>query len=168
MIEEDIMQKETSSLVNMEKLSNSRGRFRVPSGSKTDISATTLTPSNSGTMMSNSTRPTFNKLNINRRRGRPTTVTPDNEELQEATHSEIGQTAAQIALETVTSVPKSVVRTRPSSTPTIKSAIRPGLRVSLRQKPGQISTTLAPETSETSVEEPTGEGTEEETHEVNI
>ncbi|XP_012217572.1 mucin-2 [Linepithema humile] len=168
-IEEDTVQKETSSLVNTEKLSNGRSRFRVPSGGKTTISATTLAPLNGGTVSNGTTRSTFNKQNINRRRGRPTTAAPGSEEPKEATHSEIGQTAAQIASEAVTSAPKSVVRVRLSNTPAIRPVIRPGARVNLRQKPGQTTTTtLAPEVSETSVEEPAGEGTEEETHEAPV
>lgn len=168
-IEEDTVQKETASSATAEKPPAGRGRFRTPSSGRITISTTTSAPSNGATTAAVA-RPTFNKLNINRRRGRPTTTAPGSEEPQEgATHSETGQVTAQTAPENAT--PKSAVRTRPPGTPAIRPAIRPaGNRVNLRQKPGQATTTttLAPEVPEGSVEEPAGEGTEEETHEVDI
>lgn len=157
------MQKETVNSTNAEKPQSSRGRFRTPSGGRIPVS-TTSAPSNGATSAA-APRPTFNKLNINRRRGRPTTATPGSEEPQEgATHSETGQIVAHTAPESAT--PKSAVRTRLPGAPAIRPVIRPGGRVNLRQKPGQTTTTLAPEVPEGSVEEPAGEGTEEETHEV--
>ncbi|XP_029666756.1 mucin-12-like [Formica exsecta] len=174
-IEEDTIQKETSSSVNAEKPVSGRGRFRAPSGGRIAVSTTTIsTPSNSGApAISNgaaAARPAFNKLNINRRRGRPTTSAPGGENSQEAPHSETGaQTVSQIAPEATTSTPKNAVRARLPGAPVIRpSAIRPsGGRVNLRQKPGQVTTTttLASEAAEAAVEEPAGEGTEEETHE---
>lgn len=173
-IEEDTVQKESANSANAEKPSAGRGRFRAPSGGRTAVSTTTSPLSNSGSAASNGsavTRPTFNKLNIgNRRRGRPTTSAPGSEEpAQEgATQSETGQTVAQTAPETVT---KSAVRARLPGSPAIRpGAIRPGARINPRQKPGQVTTTtIAPaEAGEASVEEPAGEGTEEETHEVGI
>jgi len=168
-IEEDTVQKETASSANTnsEKPPSGRGRFRAPSGGKIPVSTTTLAPSNGATTAA-AARPTFNKLNINRRRGRPTTAAPGGEEPQEeATHSQTGQIVAQTVPESTT--PKSAVRARPPGAPAIRPAIRPGSRVNLRQKPGQTTTTtLAPEASEGSVEEPAGEGTEEESHEVGI
>ncbi|KYN00750.1 hypothetical protein ALC62_08433 [Cyphomyrmex costatus] len=166
-IEEDTVQKETASSANAEKPPAGRGRFRAPSGGRIAISTTTSAPSNGSTAPATApaARPTFNKVNINRRRGRPTTIAPGSEEPQEgATHSENGQIVAQTAPESAT--PKSVVRTRLPGAPAIRPAIRPGGRVNLRQKPGQTTTTtLAPEVPEGPVEEPAGEGTEEETHE---
>lgn len=158
-VEEDTVQKETAGSANAEKPSSGRGRFRTPSGGRIPIS-TTSAPSNGATPAA-VPRPTFNKLNINRRRGRPTTAAPGSEEPQEGTtHSETAQTAPENAS------PKSAIRTRLPGAPAIKPAIRPGGRVNLRQKPGQTTTTLAPEAPEGSVDEPAGEGTEEETHEV--
>ncbi|XP_011686215.1 PREDICTED: mucin-5AC-like isoform X1 [Wasmannia auropunctata] len=163
-IEEDTVQKETAGSTNAEKPPAGRGRFRAPTGGRIPVSTTTA-PSNGATAAAPA-RPTFNKLNINRRRGRPTTSTSGGEEPQEgATHSENGQIVAQTAPESAS--PKSAVRTRLPGAPAIRPAIRPGgNRVNLRQKPGQTTTTtLAPEAPEGSVEEPAGEGTEEETHE---
>lgn len=171
-IEEDTVQKEIASSANAEKPVAGRGRFRAPSGGRIAVSTTTSAPSNGATSNGATTaaaaRPTFNKLNIKQRRGRPTTAAPGSEEPQEgATHPEAGQIVAQTAPESAT--PKSAVRTRPPGAPAIRPAIRPGGRVNLRQKPGQTTTTmLAPEAPEGSVEEPAGEGTEEETHEVGI
>lgn len=175
-VEEDTVQKETSNTANAEKPSTGRGRFRAPVGGRNAVSTMTSPPSTSNGASATSNgaagaaRPTFNKLNINRRRGRPTTAPTAGEETQEATHSEAGQTVAQTAPETATSpaTPKSAVRARlPGAGPAIRPAIRPGARVNLRQKPGQTTTTtLAPEAVDASVEEPAGEGTEEETHEV--
>ncbi|KMQ93987.1 proteoglycan 4-like isoform x2 protein [Lasius niger] len=174
-IEEDTVQKESSSSVNAEKPVSGRGRFRAPSGGgRTAVSTTTTTtstPSTNGGASATPARPTFNKLNINRRRGRPTTSAPGDEELpQEAPHPELGaQTVGQISSEATTSAPKSAVRARLPGAPVIRpSAIRPGGRVNLRQKPGQVTTTttFVPEAAEAAVDEPAGEGTEEETHEV--
>lgn len=160
------MQKETASSVNAEKPPSGR-RFRVPSGGRITVSTTTSSPSNAGS--TTAARPTFNKLNIGNRRRRPTTAAPGSEEPQEgAAQPEVGQSVAQTAPENAT--PKSVGRTRLPGAPAIRPAIRPGNRVNLRQKPGQTTTTttLAPEVLEGSVEEPAGEGTEEETHEVGL
>ncbi|XP_026829599.1 mucin-5AC-like [Ooceraea biroi] len=157
-IEEDTVQKESASSVNA---APGRGRFRAPTGSRSAISTTTSAPSNGGSANgAAAARPTFSKLNINRRRGRPTTAAPGDEP-HEAAHSEAGQAAAQTAPETA---PKSAVRARLPSAPAIRpGAIRPGARVNLRQKPGQTTTTT--EAPDESAEEPAGEGTEEETHE---
>lgn len=165
------MQKESASAANAEKPSSpGRGRFRAPLGGRNVASTTPSAPSNGAATPA---RPTFGKININRRRGRPTTAAaPTGDEHQETTHPEPGQTsAASAAPETATGAPKSTVRTRLPGTAAVRPAIRPGARVNLRQKPGQTTTTttttLAPEAGgEPSVEEPTGEGTEEETHEV--
>ncbi|XP_011633701.1 mucin-5AC-like isoform X2 [Pogonomyrmex barbatus] len=165
-IEEDTVQKETASSANAEKPPSGRGRFRAPSGGRIAVSTTTSAPASNGATSAAPARPTFNKININRRRGRPTTAAPGSEEPQEgATHSEqTSQTVAQTPAESAT--PKSAVRTRLPGAPAIRPAIRPGGRINLRQKPGQTTTTtLAPEAPEGSVEEPAGEGTEEETHE---
>ncbi|GAB1866991.1 Mucin-5AC [Camponotus japonicus] len=176
-IEEDTIQKETSSSVNAEKPVSGRGRFRAPSASRTSVSTTTTTttastPSNGGASANGAAaaRPAFSKLNINRRRGRPTTNAPGSDESQEAPQSETSaQTVGQIASEATTSAPKNAVRARLPGAPVIRpAAIRPpGGRVNLRQKPGQVttSTTLAPEAAEAAIDEPAGEGTEEETHE---
>ncbi|XP_024872047.1 mucin-5AC-like isoform X1 [Temnothorax curvispinosus] len=164
-IEEDTVQKETVGSTNAEKPPAGRGRFRTPAGGRIAVSTTTSAPSNGATSPA-AARPTFNKVNINRRRGRPTTAAPGSEEPQEGvTNPEAGSTVAQTAPDSAT--PKSAVRTRPPGAPAIRPAIRPGGRVNLRQKPGQTTTTttLAPEVPEGSVEEPAGEGTEEETHE---
>ncbi|XP_072762288.1 uncharacterized protein [Anoplolepis gracilipes] len=180
-VEEDTIQKETSSSTNIEKPVPGRGRFRAPSGGRTAVATasttttttTAPTPSNNGVPATSNgavaARPSFNKLNINRRRGRPTTNAPGSEEPQEAPHSENGsQTTGQIAPEATTSAPKNAVRARLPGAPVIRPpAIRPlGSRVNSRQKPGQVSstTTLAPEAAE-ALDEPAGEGTEEETHE---
>lgn len=166
------MQKESASSANAEKPEKpGRGRFRAPAGAgrsalSTTTTTTTSAPSNGGAVNGGAARPTFNKLNINRRRGRPTTAAPAGDEPQEAAHSDAGQSAAQTAPETAT---KSAVRARLPGAPAIRpSAIRPGARVNLRQKPGQTTTTTTTttEASDASVEEPAGEGTEEETHEV--
>jgi len=165
------VQKETASSANAEKPPPGRSRFRAPAGGRIAVSTTTSAPSNGAAAPTTAaaSRPTFNKVNINRRRGRPTTAAPGSEEPQEgAAHSETGQIVAQTAPETAT--PKSVVRTRLPGAPAIRPAIRPGGRINLRQKPGQLSTTtLAPEVPpEGPIEEPAGEGTEEETHEVHL
>lgn len=143
-----------------------RRKYRGPGESKIAISTTTTAaPSNGSSVSSNgaATRPTFNKLNFPRRRGgRPSTPTPaKSEESQETTHPEAGQSTPEIATNTA----KSTVRGR---LPSIRPTIRPVGKVNLRQKPGQTTTTttLSPESAELSVEEPAGEGTEEEGHEV--
>lgn len=156
------MQKESANSANAEKPAPGRGRFRTPTGGRSAISTTTSAPSNGGSSGA-AARPTFNKLNINRRRGRPTTAAPAGDEPQEATHSEAGQAAVQTAPEGAT---KSPIRARLPGAPAIRPAIRPGARVNLRQKPGQTTTTTTTtENPDASVEEPAGEGTEEETHE---
>ncbi|XP_017761230.1 PREDICTED: flocculation protein FLO11-like [Eufriesea mexicana] len=172
-VEEDAVQKESSSSVHAERPSSStRGRFRG-SGATRSVSTTTSVPSNGGSTASSSgpsgiSRPSFNKLNINRRRGRPTTTAPNgSEESQESNRSE---TAKESTQESVTTAPKSTVRARLPATGA-RPVIKPGARINLRPKPGQSTTTTtttpSPEDNadESSIDEPAGEGTEEETHE---
>ncbi|XP_033200979.2 uncharacterized protein LOC117163092 isoform X2 [Bombus vancouverensis nearcticus] len=172
-VEEDAVQKESSSSVHAERPSSStRSRFRG-TGSTRSVSSTTPATSNGGsTAASNGpsgiSRPSFNKLNINRRRGRPTTNAPNaSEESQESTRSE---TAKETAQESVTAAPKSTVRGRLPATG-VRPVIKPGARINLRTKPGHSTTTTtttplpADKEEESSIDEPAGEGTEEETHE---
>ncbi|XP_024224020.1 mucin-5AC isoform X3 [Bombus impatiens] len=172
-VEEDAVQKESSSSVHAERPSSStRSRFRG-TGSTRSVSSTTPATSNGGsTAASNGpsgiSRPSFNKLNINRRRGRPTTNAPNaSEESQESTRSE---TAKETAQESVTAAPKSTVRGRLPTTG-VRPVIKPGARINLRTKPGHSTTTTtttplpADKEEESSIDEPAGEGTEEETHE---
>ncbi|XP_071873576.1 uncharacterized protein isoform X2 [Bombus fervidus] len=172
-VEEDAVQKESSSSVHAERPSSStRSRFRG-TGSTRSVSSTTPATSNGGsTAASNGpsgiSRPSFNKLNINRRRGRPTTNAPNaSEESQESTRSE---TAKETAQESVTTAPKSTVRGRLPATG-VRPVIKPGARINLRSKPGHSTTTTtttplpADKEEESSIDEPAGEGTEEETHE---
>lgn len=171
-IEEDAVQKESSSSVHAERPSSTtRGRFRG-SGATRSISTTTSAPSNGGSTASSNgpsgiSRPSFNKLNINRRRGRPTTTAPNgSEESQEFIRSETSKETSQ---EPSTSAPKSTVRSRLPTTGT-RPVIKPGARINLRPKPGQSTTTTttplpSENAEESSIDEPAGEGTEEETHE---
>ncbi|XP_020722878.2 mucin-5AC isoform X3 [Bombus terrestris] len=172
-VEEDAVQKESSSSVHAERPSSgTRSRFRG-TGSTRSVSSTTPATSNGGsTAASNGpsgiSRPSFNKLNINRRRGRPTTNAPNaSEESQESTRSE---TAKETAQESVTTAPKSTVRGRLPATG-VRPVIKPGARINLRTKPGHSTTTTtttplpADKEEESSIDEPAGEGTEEETHE---
>ncbi|CAK9827120.1 hypothetical protein ANTRET_LOCUS4854 [Anthophora retusa] len=169
-VEEDAVQKESSSTVQAERPSSgTRNRFRSTGGTRS-VSTTTSAPSNGGSSTSSNgpsgiSRPSFNKLNINRRRGggRPTTTAPNaSEESQESTK--------ETAQEAVTAAPKSTVRTRLPATG-VRPVIKPGARVNLRPKPGQSTTTTtttpipADNSEESSIDEPAGEGTEEETHE---
>lgn len=107
-------------------------------------------------------------MNINRRRGRPTTTAPNgSEESQEFIRSETPKETSQ---EPSTSAPKSTVRSRLPTTGT-RPVIKPGARINLRPKPGQSTTTTttplpSDNAEESSIDEPAGEGTEEETHEV--
>lgn len=163
------MQKESTSSVHAERPSaNNRNRFRGSGSTRSVGSTTTSAPSNGAGSTaagpSGVSRPSFNKLNINRRRGRPTTTAPN-------TSEESQETGKETAQEAVTAPSKSTVRARLPTTGA-RPVIKPGARVNLRQKPGQSTTTTSttpaavenPE--ESSVEEPAGEGTEEETHEV--
>ncbi|XP_050596516.1 mucin-5AC isoform X2 [Bombus affinis] len=172
-VEEDAVQKESSSSVHAERPSSgTRSRFRG-TGSTRSVSSTTPATSNGGsTAASNGpsgiSRPSFNKLNINRRRGRPTTNAPNaSEESQESTRSE---TVKETAQESVTTAPKSTVRGRLPATG-VRPVIKPGARINLRTKPGHSTTTTtttplpADKEEESSIDEPAGEGTEEETHE---
>ncbi|XP_060830416.1 mucin-5AC-like isoform X3 [Bombus pascuorum] len=172
-VEEDAVQKESSSSVHAERPSSStRSRFRG-TGSTRSVSSTTPATSNGGsTAASNGSsgisRSSFNKLNINRRRGRPTTNAPNaSEESQESTRSE---TAKETAQESVTTAPKSTVRGRLPATG-VRPVIKPGARINLRSKPGHSTTTTTTtplpvdKEEESSIDEPAGEGTEEETHE---
>ncbi|XP_017787488.1 PREDICTED: mucin-5AC [Habropoda laboriosa] len=168
-VEEDAVQKESSSAVQAERPSSgTRNRFRGTGGTRS-VSTTTSAPSNGGSTASSNgpsgiSRPSFNKLNINRRRGgRPSTTTPNaSEESQESTK--------ETAQEAVTAAPKSTVRSRLPATGA-RPVIKPGARVNLRPKPGQSTTTTtttpipAENSEESSIDEPAGEGTEEETHE---
>lgn len=174
------MQKESASSVHAERPSpgTTRGRFRGTGSATRSVSSTTAAPSNGGSTSSSNgpsgvSRPSFNKLNINRRRGRPTTTAPNGSEesSQESTRAE---TAKETAQESVTTAPKSTsVRARLPATSGVRPVIKPGARINLRPKPGQSTTTttaasLAADKEEesSSVDEPAGEGTEEETHEV--
>lgn len=167
-VEEDAVQKESSSSVHAERPSSStRGRFRGSGATRSVVSTTTSVPSNGGSTSSGPTgisRPSFNKLNINRRRGRPTTTAPNGSE-------ESQETAKESAQESVTTAPKSTVRARLPATGA-RPVIKPGARINLRPKPGQSTTTTtttpspADNADESSIDEPAGEGTEEETHEV--
>ncbi|XP_012286148.1 mucin-5AC, partial [Orussus abietinus] len=159
-VEEDI-QKDSSSSVNSEKSAPGRNRFRG-TGTRNAISTTPASATISGssqTGTSSPARPSFNKINLNRRRGRPTTTSPTtSEETRE--NPENGHTDAH---EVTTSKPS----TKPRLPGTGTRPIRPGARIGLRPRPGQATstTTVQPEVSEAPVEEPAGEGTEEETHE---
>ena len=164
-VDEEI-QKESSSSVNAEKPSNG-GRNRYRGGAPRIPVSTTPASSGQASASNGSSgvpRPAFNKLNANRRRVKPTTPPQStNEGSQESgENSQTGQTHAANDAAT-TSKPRArlpVIGTRP---------VRPGARVNIR-RPGQptSTTTLAPEASEGSVDEPAGEGTEEETHEVSF
>ncbi|XP_043514673.1 mucin-5AC-like isoform X1 [Frieseomelitta varia] len=175
LLEEDAVQKESASSVQAERPSpaaTTRGRFRGSGSTRSVISSTTATPSNGGSSTSSTngvSRPSFNKLNINRRRGRPTTTAPNSsEESQESTRAE---TLKETAQESLAATPKSTsaVRARLPTTG-VRPVIKPGARINLRPKQsGQSTTTAAPlsadKEEESSVDEPAGEGTEEETHE---
>lgn len=190
-VEEDAVQKESVGSVAAEKPngSASRGRFRSTVGSRsvsTTSAPTTGTSSgtNNGSPSagpSGISRPSFNKLNINRKRGRPTAAPSTTSQSGEDSQEEIGQspTAESATVSTQSSSPlKPAVRSRlpgpgsPGGTGRLPIVRPPAGRLNLRQKPGQAttlgtSTTSAPEeVPEGSVEEPAGEGTEEETHEV--
>lgn len=164
-VDEEV-QKDSSSSVSAEKPSAGRNRYRA-SAPRSPVSTTSApsAPSSSSSGTSGISRPAFNKLNVNRRRGRPTTAPPaTSEETQES--GETSQGGSADAVHDSPTTPKSAVRAR---IPAIGARpIRPGARVNLRPRPGQATTTttLAPEVAEGSVEEPAGEGTEEETHEV--
>lgn len=155
------IQKESASSVNAEKPNGTRNRFR---GSATrNVASSTPGPSSAtppaGNPATNSavSRPSFNKLNINRRRGRPSTSAPAvNEETSEVSESDVHE---------ATTTQKT--SSRPRIPGVVPRPLRPGSRVNLRPRPGQAtSTTVAPEASEAPVDEPDSEGTEEETHEV--
>lgn len=158
-VDEEI-HKENAAPVNAEKPNGTRNRFRG-TGSRNITSSTpgsAPAPPSGSAINSAAPRPTFNKLNINRRRGRPSTASPTASEES----SESGEAESHEA-----TVPK------PSPRPKIPGVgprpARPGARVNLRPRPGQAtSTTLAPEASEVPVDEPASEGTEEETHAVRI
>ena len=158
-VDEEI-QKESASSVNAEKQHGTRNRFRG-TGTRNAASSTpgpTLATSPAGSSATNSavSRPTFNKLNINRRRGRPSTSSPAvSEETSEVSESDVHEATTQ------------KTSPRPRIQGVAPRPVRPGSRINLRPRPGQAtSTTLAPETSEAPVDEPASEGTEEETHEV--
>ncbi|XP_015116894.1 mucin-5AC [Diachasma alloeum] len=159
--QEEEVRKDSASSVNAEKPANGRNRYRG-NGSKPAVSTTPApaTPSSSSSSSSSGVpRPTFNKINLNRRRGRPTTPPPSaNEENQEA--GETGGTEGSSEASTTT---KSPLRPRlPGVGP---RPVRPGAKINLR-RPGQPTTTTAtPEVQEGTLDEPAGEGTEEETHE---
>ncbi|XP_046742361.1 mucin-5AC-like [Diprion similis] len=167
--EEEEVQKQSSGSVNAERPSlPSRGRFR---GSSSRSSATTAAPAISNSQESSTSssaevtrgvvRPSLNRLNLNRRRGKPTTAAPTtSEEAQES-----GETAQTSSVEVTSTTARSVVRPRlPGTGP---RPLRPGPRINLRARPGlqTTSTTAAPSTPEVSAEEPDGAGTEEESHE---
>lgn len=167
---EEEIRKETSSSVNAERPSlPPRGRFR---GAGTRTAATTSSPvstsadesssspSSSDESTSSVARPAFNRLNLNRRRGRPTTPTP----ATGADSQESAETSQTDSQESVSSTARPTPRSRlPGIGP---RPLRPGPRINLRLRPGvTTSTTAAPETPEPSAEEPTGAGTEEESHE---
>ncbi|XP_044018480.1 mucin-5AC-like isoform X2 [Aphidius gifuensis] len=146
-----------------------RNRFKNP----VSTTSSSVTESSSSTSSSSSgvSRPSFNKLNINRRRGRPTTAATSTSDDTQDSDNQNGSTETSLQHETTATTTKSSVRpkiggigARPSRPPSGKINIR---------RPGQLtttSTTTAPITAssdatEGSVEEPAGEGTEEETHE---
>lgn len=187
------MQKESVGNVAAEKPngSASRGRFRGTIGSRsvsTTSAPTTGTSNGNNNGASSSgpsgiTRPSFNKLNINRKRGRPTPLPSTTSQSGEDSQEEIGQQSPTVESSTVgtqsSSPIKPPVRSRlpgsgspGSGTGRLPIVRPPAGRLNLRQKPGQAttpgtSTTSAPEeVPEGSLEEPAGEGTEEETHEV--
>ncbi|XP_043463303.1 proteoglycan 4-like [Leptopilina heterotoma] len=155
-VDEEV-QKENAAPTNAEKPNGTRNRFRG-TGNR-NISGTTpgsVTPASSSGPVANSPalRPTFNKLNINRRRGRPSTASPSASE-------ETSEGAEPETHEAVTPKPSA----RPKLPGVAPRPARPGARVNLRPRPGQAtSTTAAPEAAEASVDEPASEGTEEETH----
>ncbi|XP_026673655.1 mucin-5AC-like isoform X2 [Ceratina calcarata] len=171
-VEEDTIQKESSSSVQAERpTSGTRNRFRGPGGTRS-ASTTTSAPTNTGSTSSSNgpsgiSRPSFNKLNINRRRGggRPSTASPGgSEESQESTKEAAKETES-------TAAPKTTARSRLPTTGGVRPLIKPGTRPNLRPKPGQATTTTsttplpADNSEESSIDEPAGEGTEEETHE---
>ncbi|KOX74571.1 hypothetical protein WN51_00526, partial [Melipona quadrifasciata] len=173
--EEDAVQKESASSVHAERPSpgaTTRGRFRGSGSTRSVTSSTPATPSNGGSTSSSNgassgvSRPSFNKLNINRRRGRPTTTAPNGSE-------ESQESAKETAQESLTTAPKSTSATRARlPAPGVRPVIKPGARINLRPKPGQSTTTTtaaplsADKEEESSIDEPAGEGTEEETHEM--
>lgn len=183
-IEEDTVQKESVGLVNAEKPPTSgRGRYRSTTklNGSTAIT-TTVSPSNGNNV--GTTRLPFSKININRRRGRPTTSLPSSttnsagDDSEELAHSEIASstTNVQSNSDPTTGAKSPNVRNRlqPGNLAVRPGLLRPGAgRINLRQKPGQplvavtSTTTVAPsESAEDIPEEPAGEGTEDETHEV--
>ncbi|KAK9303318.1 hypothetical protein QLX08_005062 [Tetragonisca angustula] len=177
LLEEDAVQKESASSVHAERPSPAaatRGRFRGSGSTRSVASSTTATPSNGGSSTSSAngvSRPSFNKLNINRRRGRPTTTAPNgSEESQESTRAE---TLKETTQESLAAAPKSTLASRARLPATgVRPVIKPGARINLRPKQsGQSTTTTtaaplsADKEEESSVDEPAGEGTEEETHE---
>ncbi|XP_066584452.1 mucin-2-like isoform X2 [Prorops nasuta] len=164
-VDEDTAQKESVP---------SRNRFRSSGAPRLPSTTTTSAPSANNAVNSNSAiaRPTFNKLNINRRRGRPTTPAPVTSEDGQEPNPESSLSTSQETSNPTT--PKSSLRSRLPG-PAVRPIVRPGSRIGAR-KPGQVATTasssstLPPEAAaevaaEATPEEPTGEGTEEETRE---
>lgn len=161
-VQEEKIQKDNINNVNSEKLPSGRTRYR--STVSKPIPSTTSSPGTSSTSSGNPSgvsRPSFNKININRRRGRPTTAAPTTNEDNKKDAESPSPDETQ---EPVTTTTKSPLR--PKLPGIGNRPTRPGARVNIR-RPGQ-STTTTSTTEEPKVvaEEPAGEGTEEETHEV--
>lgn len=167
-IHEEEIQKDNSSNVHAEKPVNGRNRFRGTGARAPSSTSTTSSPIIPSVNAANASlsRPTFNKLNINRRRGRPTTAAPPTSEETHEQSSDSSQSSVDVNQETIATTSKSALRPRlpvGGARP-----IRPVARVNIR-RPGHTTTsTSAPEavSEENAPEEPAGEGTEEETHEV--
>ncbi|XP_008554362.3 mucin-5AC isoform X1 [Microplitis demolitor] len=163
-VQEEKIQKDNINNVNSEKLPSGRTRYR--STVSKPIPSTTSSPGTSSTSSGNPSgvsRPSFNKININRRRGRPTTAAPTTNEDNKKDAESPSPDETQ---EPVTTTTKSPLR--PKLPGIGNRPTRPGARVNIR-RPGQ-STTTTSTTEEPKVvaEEPAGEGTEEETHETPV
>ncbi|XP_074109228.1 uncharacterized protein LOC141533998 isoform X2 [Cotesia typhae] len=158
--QEEKIQKDTINAVNSEKAPPGRNRFRSTVSKPTaSTTSSPVTASSSSGIPSGVSRPSFNKINLNRRRIRPTTPTSTtNEETKNNSESPAPDDTQEL------------------TTPTTKAPLRqkfPGLnnrpggnapRVNLR-RPGRPTTTTTTEEPKAIVEEPAGEGTEEETQE---